>query len=272
MTGKVSNAYVKSRHSPFFLNLLREVSVTRILPIITLILLVLLWQLLAKLFDLPTWLLPAPSDVIQSMIGRTDLIMHTWATFSATILGFLLAIIIGVPLAVLVVSSPLISNAIYPLILVTQSIPKVAFAPIILIWIGYGMLPKVIIAFLVAFFPVVIDTATGLNSPLPELINLARQLNANKLQVYSKIRFPSALPHFFAGLKVAITLSVIGAVIGEFVGSDVGLGYVVIMATSQFKTPLSFAAMTLLAIMGIVLFFAIAGIEKLAIPWYGRGQ
>ncbi|OGN76600.1 MAG: ABC transporter permease [Chloroflexi bacterium GWB2_49_20] len=244
----------------------------RLLPAITFIILIILWELVTKVADLPVWLLPAPSDIVKSLVGRNDMFMHTWVTFYETILGFLLAILIGVPLAVLVNSSPLISNTIYPLILITQSIPKVAFAPILLIWVGYGIVPKIIIAFLVAFFPVVIDTATGLNSPSPELINLARQLNASKIQIYTKIRFPSALPHFFSGLKVAITLSVIGAVIGEFVGSDVGLGYIVIMATSQFKTPLSFAAMLLLALMGIVLFFVIALIEKLSIPWYGRGE
>jgi NitT/TauT family transport system permease protein len=265
---------ISNKPKPFtFLRDLREkVSLTKILPIIFLVLIIIIWEILAKIFNLPIWLLPAPSDVIQSMVGRSDLILHTWATFYETILGFFLAIVIGVPLAVLVVSSPLISNTIYPLILVTQSIPKVALAPILLIWLGYGTQTTVVVAFLVAFFPVVIDTAAGLMSPPPELINLARQLKASKMQTYSKIRFPSALPHFFAGLKVAITLSVIGAVIGEFVGSDVGLGYVVINATSQFKTPLSFAAMAILSIMGIALFFAIAGIEKLLIPWYGRGQ
>ena len=253
-------------------NIPRETFQNKILPVITLIFLVIIWELITKVADLPVWLLPAPSDIVKSLVGRADMFMHTWVTFYETILGFLMAILIGVPLAVLVNSSPLIRNTIYPLILITQSIPKVAFAPILLIWVGYGIVPKVIIAFLVAFFPVVIDTATGLNSPSPELINLARQLNASKLQIYTKIRFPSALPHFFSGLKVAITLSVIGAVIGEFVGSDVGLGFIVIMATSQFKTSLSFAAMMLLSLMGIILFFVIAFIEKISIPWYGRGD
>lgn len=254
MNQKPTNSSGRESLFSKFLNLPKGTIQNRVLPAVTFIILIILWELVTKVADLPIWLLPAPSDIVKSLVGRNDMFMHTWVTFYETILGFLLAILIGVPLAVLVNSSPLISNTIYPLILITQSIPKVAFAPILLIWVGYGIVPKIIIAFLVAFFPVVIDTATGLNSPSPELINLARQLNASKIQIYTKIRFPSALPHFFSGLKVAITLSVIGAVIGEFVGSDVGLGYIVIMATSQFKTPLSFAAMLLLALMGIILF------------------
>jgi NitT/TauT family transport system permease protein len=173
---------------------------------------------------------------------------------------------------VAIVHSRVLGNALYPLILVTQSIPKVAFAPILLIWLGYGDLPKVLVAFLVAFFPVVVDTATGLRSPAPQLLDLARQLSASQFQIYTKIRFPSALPHVFSGLKVAITLAVIGAVIGEFVGSEKGLGFLVVQSTSHFKTPLAFAAMSLLALMAMVLFFAVVAVERLVCPWYARHE
>ena len=169
-----------------------------------------------------------------------------------------------------VTHSRVLSNTIYPLILVTQSVPKVAFAPILLIWFGYGDLPKIIVAFLVAFFPIVVDTATGLRSPAPQALDLARQLSASQFQIYTKIRFPSALPHFFSGLKVAITLAVIGAVIGEFVGAESGLGFLVIELTSHFKTPLAFGAMVLLALMSMVLFGIVAAIERITCPWYGR--
>jgi NitT/TauT family transport system permease protein len=129
-----------------------------------------------------------------------------------------------------------------------------------------------VVAFLVAFFPIVVDTATGLRSPAPQAIDLARQLAASDFQIYTKIRFPSALPHFFAGLKVAITLAVIGAVIGEFVGAESGLGFLVIESTSHFNTPLAFGAMALLALMSMVLFAVVAVAERLACPWYGRSS
>ena len=243
------------------------------LPVGTLLGALVIWQVATKAFNVSVWLVPAPTDILAALAERRGgLAIHIWTTFYETLLGFLLAIVAGVPLAVAIVHSRVLGNAIYPLILVTQSIPKVAFAPILLIWLGYGDLPKVLVAFLVAFFPVVVDTATGLRSPAPQLLDLARQLSASQLQIYAKIRFPSALPHFFSGLKVAITLAVIGAVIGEFVGSEKGLGFLVVQSTSHFKTPLAFGAMSLLALMAMVLFFAVVAVERLACPWYGRHE
>jgi NitT/TauT family transport system permease protein len=240
-------------------------------PAMTFVALLLLWEASGRIFGVPIWLLPTPMDIVHALVERgSDLFVHTWITFYETLFGFLLAIALGVPLAVAVTHSRALSNTIYPLILVTQSVPKVAFAPILLIWFGYGDFPKIVVAFLVAFFPIIVDTATGLRSPSPQIIDLARQLAASQLQIYAKIRFPSALPHFFSGLKVAITLSVIGAVIGEFVGAEKGLGFLVIESTSHFKTPLAFGAMVLLALMSIILFGLVAAIERAACPWYGR--
>src|SRR6185437_7459837 len=148
-------------------------------PAATFIVLLLLWEAAGRVFGVPIWLLPTPTDIVHALLERgNELFLHTWITFYETILGFLLAIALGVPLAVLVTHSRALSNTIYPLILVTQSVPKVAFAPILLIWFGYGVFPKVVVAFLVAFFPVIVDTATGLRSPPPQLLDLARQLAA----------------------------------------------------------------------------------------------
>lgn len=241
-------------------------------PLATLLVLLAIWQTAARLFDLPSWLLPAPSEIASAFVGRADLWGHTWATLYETLAGFLLSIALGVPIAVAVVYSRFLRDSLYPLILITQSIPKVAFAPILLIWIGYGTVPIVIVSFLVAFWPVIVNTEAGLNSASPEILDLARQLSGTQLQIFTKIRFPSSLPFFLAGLKVAITLSVIGAVIGEFVGASKGLGYIIIWSSSNFKTPLAFAAMGILAAMGIVLFFAISALERVLIPWYGRSS
>jgi NitT/TauT family transport system permease protein len=240
-------------------------------PILAFIALIAVWEGACRILQVPVWLVPAPSQIFAALIDRGSVLaLHTWVTFYETILGFFLAILFGVPLAVAIVYSRALSNTLYPLILVTQSIPKVAFAPILLIWFGYGDVPKIVVAFLVAFFPVVVDTATGLRTPAPQALELARQLAASDWQIYTKIRFPSALPHFFSGLKVAITLAVIGAVIGEFVGSESGLGFLVIESTSHFNTPLAFGAMVLLALMSMVLFAAVSLTERIACPWYNH--
>lgn len=240
-----------------------------LVPAATLAILILLWEILVAAFNVPTYLLPAPTLVVERTAEwAQQLPLHTWVTLYETLAGFGLAIVVAVPLAILIAYSPFLQNSIYPLLLITQSIPKVAIAPLLLLWLGTGDLPKVVVAFLVAFFPIVVDTATGLNSVPPELMDLIRSLSANQWQTFRKIRFPWALPFFFSGLKVAITLSVVGAVIGEFVGSDRGLGYLVLIASSHINTGLAFGAMVLLSVMGIVLFALVNVAERVLCPWY----
>ncbi len=195
----------------------------------------------------------------------------SWVTLYETLGGFALSILVGVPLAVLIVYSPALKSALYPLIVLTQSVPKIAIAPVLLLVVGHGEIPKIIVAFLVAFFPVVVDTATGLAATPPELLDLSRSYRASAFKTFLKVRLPMALPFFFAGAKVAITLSVIGAVVGEFVGSDQGLGYVILSATSYWKTELAFSSMILLSVMAIVLFGAVALVERIACPWLAPG-
>jgi len=167
----------------------------------------------------------------------------------------------------MIVYSPALKSALYPLIVLTQSVPKIAIAPVLLLVVGHGEFPKVIVAFLVAFFPVVVDTATGLAATPPELLDLSRSYRASAFKTFVKVRLPMALPFFFAGAKVAITLSVIGAVVGEFVGSDAGLGYVILSATSYWKTELAFSSMILLSLMAILLFGAVSLVERFTCPW-----
>ena len=185
-----------------------------------------------------------------------------------TLGGFALSIVVGTPLAVMIVYSPVLRRAIYPLLVVTQAVPKVAIAPVLLLLLGAGQVSKIVVAFLVAFFPIVVDTATGLAATPAELLDLSRSYRASAFKTFVKVRFPMALPFFFNGLKVAVTLAVIGAVVGEFVGSDQGLGYVIVSATSYWKSNLAFAAMLLLAVMAIGLFALVELVERLVCPWY----
>jgi NitT/TauT family transport system permease protein len=239
-----------------------------LVPAATLVGAVVFWELAARVFKIPKFIMPRPSEIVgEAWEWRYRFIEHTWVTLYETLGGFALSIVIGVPLAVLIVYSPAMRRALYPLIVLTQSVPKIAIAPVLLLMAGHGEIPKIIVAFLVAFFPIVVDTATGLAATPPELLDLSRSYRASAFKTFVKIRFPMALPFFFSGLKVAITLSVIGAVVGEFVGSDKGLGYVILSATSYWKMELAFSAMILLSLMAILLFAAVELVERLVCPW-----
>ena len=235
---------------------------------LTFITLVLLWELLVRELKIPGWLLPAPSAIALALADwRGELVRHSLVTLYETLVGFALAIAVSIPLAVAVVYSPILRNTIYPILLAFQSVPKVAIAPLLALWIGFGMLPKIIVVFLVCFFPIIVATATGLAAVPGPLMDLIRSLSASTLQTFVKIRFPTAMPHIFVGLKIAITFAVIGAVIGEFVGSEDGLGYLILISTSQSRTPLAFGALVLLTLMSIVLYYGIAFIERVVVPW-----
>lgn len=238
-----------------------------------LVLLVLVWEAAVRLFALPVYLLPAPSVIWVESVAIADTILsHTLATLHTVIVGFLVSIVISLPLAVLLTSSPYVSSALYPLLVLTQSIPKVALAPILVVMLGATELPRIIITFLVAFFPLVIAVAVGLLAVPSDLLELGRSYKASKLQELYRIRLPYAIPFIFSGLKVAIALSVVGAVVGEFVNADQGLGYLIISATAFFRTPVAFGALILLSVMGVVLFQAVVIIERVFFPWSAANQ
>jgi NitT/TauT family transport system permease protein len=240
-----------------------------LLPAATLVVIVVVWEVGVRLFDVPAFVLPAPSLIAaEAWTARAHLPGHTWATLWETLAGFGLSIVVGIPLAACIALSPFLRNTIYPLLVITQSVPKVAIAPVIIIFMGVGEMPKIVVAFLVAFFPIVVDTATGLNAVPPELLDLSRSLKASRLQEFVKVRFPTAVPFIFSGLKVAVALSVVGAVVGEFVQADKGLGYLIVVSTSFFRTALAFAAMAILSVMGIVLFTLVALVERVFFYWY----
>jgi NitT/TauT family transport system permease protein len=247
---------------------LRRLAGETLVPAATLIAAVVAWEVATRAFRVPRFIMPAPSAILgEGWDWRYRFIEHTWVTLYETLGGFALSMAVGVPLAVLIVYSPTLRLALYPLIILAQSVPKIAIAPVLLLILGFGEFPKMVVAFLVAFFPVVVDTATGLAATPPELLDLSRSYRASRFKTFLKVRLPLALPFIFAGAKVAITLSVIGAVVGEFVGSDKGLGYVILSATSYWKTELAFSAMIILSLMAIVLFAAVSLVERWLCPW-----
>ncbi len=237
--------------------------------VLALIVFIALWQAWVRLFDVPIYLVPAPTDIGASLIQHwASLLKHTQVTLWETLAGFGLSIVVGVPLAVAIVYSRVFERILYPLLVASQAVPKVALAPLLLVGLGYGMLPKVIVAFLIAFFPVVVNTVTGLGSVSADTLNIMRSMGASKLQIFLKVRFPSSVPTMMAGFKVAIALSVVGAMVGEFVGSRSGVGYFLLTATGNFDTPLVFACVLVLTVLGIVLFYSIALAERFLGRWY----
>jgi NitT/TauT family transport system permease protein len=239
-----------------------------VLPAATLALLMGAWQLYVRWRHTSKLVLPAPSDVWNAISAQPHLLLDsTYYTTTETLIGFALAIAVAVPLAVGISFSPVLQRTIYPLLLASQSVPKVALAPVVLVWFGYGANSRIFIVIIVAFFPIIVDTALGLRMTPPELLELSRSLRSSRWQTFSKVQFRGALPHFFSGLRIAITLAVVGAVIGEFVGSDRGLGNLILTATSQADTPLAFAALALLSVLGIVLFILVVLAEHLVTPW-----
>lgn len=239
-----------------------------LIPTGTLFGILVVWEIVYHAFRIPTFIVPAPSGIFAELWEwRIRLLEHTWVTLYETLGGFALSVVVATPLAVLIVYSPLLRNALYPLLVVTQSVPKVAIAPVLLLIFGTGTTSKILVGFLVAFFPIVVDTSVGLGSTPTELLDLSRIYRASALKTFLKIRFPMALPFFFSGLKVAITLAVIGAVVGEFVGSDKGLGYIIISATSYWNANLAFGAMILLSALAIVLFALVSLVERIVCPW-----
>lgn len=236
-------------------------------PPLGLALLVVAWHLACEQFAIATAVLPRPMLVLEAALNRSDLLWsETLVTLKETVYGFLLALVFGVPIAVAITSSETLRLMFSPILIALQSVPKVALAPILLVWLGTGIESKLAIAWLVAFFPIVVDTAAGLQSTPHELLELARSLRASRLQILTKVQLPAALPFIVTGSKVAVTLAVIGAVIGEFVGSTAGLGYLLMAATSQIDTPLAFAALFALAALGMVVYLAVVAVEWLLSP------
>lgn len=238
-------------------------------PALLLVLLGIGWWAITAAEVFPAYLVPTPGDVANELVTEREMLArHTWVTTYETVIGFLLAALIGMLAAVVIVYSPTLEKALYPLILFAQVIPKIAIAPILVVWFGFGPMPKVILAVMIAFFPVVVSGVAGLRSTDPELLDLSATMGASRWKTFRKIRFPNALPHLMSGLKVAVTLAVVGAVVGEFVGADEGLGYVLLLASGNLNSSLLFADLILMSALGVVLFVLVEIAEALLIPWH----
>jgi NitT/TauT family transport system permease protein len=238
-------------------------------PLLFLAFLGVLWDVVIRLFRIPPYQVPAPLDVLITLwTDWPQLLSQAVPTTIATVEGFLLSAVFGVGIAVLIVGSRTVESYVYPLLVFSQSIPKVAIAPLFVVWFGFGMMPKVLSAFLLGFFPVVVSAVQGFKSVEPDMLDLARAMEARPLQIFRMVRFPYALPSIFAGLKVSITLAVVGAVVGEFVGSNNGLGFILQRSIGNFELPTMFAALVVLSLIGVLLFWILDVLERLVIPWH----
>ncbi|EWY41891.1 ABC transporter permease [Skermanella stibiiresistens SB22] len=240
-----------------------------IYPALTAVILVGAWYLAVLFFEVPRYLLPLPGEVVTRLIEDRDfLLRHGWVTTYETLGGFALSIVIGIPLALLIVSSSTIDRALMPWIVLSQTFPKIALAPLIVVWFGLGLVPKLIVTFLVAFFPILISTIVGLRSMERDMDELRLSMRASVWQTFWYFRLPLALPSLFAGLKVSVAFAAVGAVIAEWVGANEGLGYLLLTANANLDTPLLFAVLVLLMVLGMVLYHAIEMLERLLIPWH----
>lgn len=237
-------------------------------PALFLVVLLALWETWVRVADKPAWFLPSPSRIGRTIWSERSLLLENgWVTLQEVLAGLGVAIVAGVAVAVAIHSSPIIERAVFPLVIASQAIPVVALAPLLLIWFGHGLMPKVIMTALIAFFPLTVATTDGLKSADRETLDLLRAMGAGGVQRFLFVRAPNAMPVFFSGLKVAVAVAVIGAVIGEFAGSDSGLGHTITLASASLRTDLVFACVAVLSVMAIGLFALVSVIERVAMPW-----
>jgi NitT/TauT family transport system permease protein len=238
------------------------------LPVLGFAVFVALWWSATALFHVDTFMVPSPWDVAHSMrVNHALLLKSTWISLKESLGGFLIAAAGALILALLLTASRYVEQAAMPLLVTINAIPKLAVAPLILVWMGFGQGPKIVMAVLICFFPILISAVTGLTSAPADFGELARSLSSSRWKTFVKMRLPWALPQVFVGLKVAVGLAIIGTVVQENAGALEGLGYVITSAEPAFDTPLAFASVILLTIMSIVLFYALVGMERLILPW-----
>jgi putative hydroxymethylpyrimidine transport system permease protein len=229
------------------------------------------WELLVRALEVPRWLLPPPSSILRELGVSADLLArHTVITLQEIVLGFFVAVLVGIALAVSIAYSRTLERSIYPYVIASQTIPIIAIAPLLLVWVGPGQTSKVIVVALISFFPIVVNAVDGLRSADAEAIAMFRTLGANRRQIFLKLQAPAALPYLLSGIKVAAVVSVIGAVIGEWVGARGGLGWMMRVSAPQFQTTRVFAAILVLSAIGVALFLIVGAVERWQLRHYPR--
>lgn len=237
--------------------------------VISFVVLFVIWETAVRIFGVATYLLPPPSLIWTEFASRWSYVLaNTWITTSEIIAGYLVAVAVSVPLAVFVAYFPTMERMFYPIIVFLQIVPKIAIAPLFIIWFGFGYTPKILLVFLLSFFPIVVSSIAGFKSIDDETMELARSTGASAWMIFRKIRLPHALPSIFTGLKVAAALSSTAAVVAEFVASDKGLGYLLLRYNGDLETPMVFATIIVLSIVGLIVYYAVELLEKFAIPWH----
>jgi NitT/TauT family transport system permease protein len=241
---------------------------TALLPVLIMLGVVAVWEAALPWFSVSPHILPRPSEIARELSTSSDILWsHTLVTLREILIGFAAGTIIGVALAVLIARSDLLERTLYPIIVFLHTVPKLAIAPIFVIWFGYGLLPKVLLVIVISFFPVTVNMIYGLTSVDHNIISLMRSVSASEWQILKWIRLPNSVPYLFAGLKISVTLAVVGAIIGEWVGTDAGLGFAILVSATQLNTPFMFASITIISVMGVALFYLVALTERLLIPW-----
>ena len=242
---------------------------TWLLPVAILIGLVVAWESWVRLADVPKWQLPAPSEIAKELGSSSSLLWHhTLVTLQEIVVGFLAALVAGLVLAGGIAYSRVLERSVYPIVIASQTVPIIAIAPLLLIWVGYGLTPKIIIVALICFYPIAVNTVDGLKSTDPDMVNMFRTLGASRWQIFTKLQIPTALPFMFSGIKIGVSVSVIAAVIGEWVGASEGLGYLITYSQPLFLTARVFAAIFVLSVMGISLFILAVVAERMMMPWH----
>jgi NitT/TauT family transport system permease protein len=238
-------------------------------PLLAIAAVLVVWAMIVRIFEIPDYLLPAPQDVAARIVKEWPVLWkHGVYTLLSVLSGFAAGVAVGVPLAFGIVLSRSMERIAMPFLVMSQTIPKVAIAPILVVWLGFGILPKIAIVFLISFFPIVVSTVVGLKSVETDMIDLVRSMGAGTSKIMLHVRGPSALPQMFAGFKIAVCLAVVGAIVGEFVGSDRGLGFLLLTSTGTLDGTLVWAALFVLIAMGVTLFAIVTKLERLAIPWH----
>ncbi len=236
--------------------------------VVVFVIFVIVWQILVEAFKIPVYLVPPPSTILNKILDPS----MNWPTQAMTttyesLMGFGIAIVVGIGTAILIVWSKGFSTIVYPFVITMQIVPKIAFVPLLFIWFGFNYTPRIFTVFLVCYFPIVVSTVAGFSSTEPSMIDLIRSFTSSKLDLLTKALLPSALPSIFAGLKVSVTLAVIGALVAEFVSSTQGLGFVILASQSELNAPVAFAAAALLIVIGFLLYLSIELLERLIVPW-----